>query len=85
MPIEKIKLLAKKKPFKIKNSLSIRLFTHVIICSSALIIIITSLQLFFSYQQQVAKIDAVIDQVESTFVGPIALNLWCNKRKLRYQ
>lgn len=76
MSIKKMKSLVKQPAFKIKNSLSARLLSYILICSSALAIIITLLQLLFDYQQDVNKIEASINQVESSFVQPLAVSLW---------
>lgn len=76
MSIQKIKSLANLHPFKVKNSLSIRLFSYVFICSAALVIIITLLQLLFDYQQEKSKVKATINQVESQFLQPLAISLW---------
>lgn len=62
--------------FKMKNSLSIRLLSYVLVCSFALAIIITLLQLLFNYQNNLTKINANIAQVESSFVEPLANSLW---------
>jgi PAS domain S-box-containing protein len=62
--------------FKIKNSLSIRLFSYIAICSSALIIIITSLQLFLNYQADLNKINNSIKHIKSSFIQPLATSLW---------
>jgi len=66
MPIEKIKSLANQRPFKIKNSLSIRLFSYISICSFALVIALTSIQLFFDYQQQIKQVETTIQHTAST-------------------
>lgn len=76
MPIQKIKSLTNLRPFKIKNSLSIRLISYVFVCSTALVIIITLLQLLFDYQQDTSKIKATINQVESSFLQPLAVSMW---------
>ena len=76
MLIKKIKSLIKLQPFKIKDSLAIRLLSYILICSFALAIIITLLQLLLDYQNDLTKIDASIEQVESSFVEPLATSLW---------
>jgi len=76
MLIQKLKSLATRHPFKIKSSLSIRLFSYVCLCSFILVIIITLLQLLFDYQQETSKIKASINQVESNFVQPLATSMW---------
>ena len=81
MPIEKLKSLTNFRPFKLKNSLSIRLFSYVFICSTALVIIITLVQLLFDYKHDTSKIQATIDQVESSFLQPLAVSLWSLDRE----
>ncbi|MDA7746379.1 ATP-binding protein [Psychromonas sp.] len=76
MPIKKIKSLINLQPFKIKNSLSVRLLSYILICSSVLAVLITSIQLLFDYQQDLGKINTSIDQIESSFVQPLAVSLW---------
>jgi PAS domain S-box-containing protein len=76
MLIKKMKSLIKLQPFRIKHSLSIRLLSYILTCSFALAIIITLLQLLLDYQNDLTKIDASIEQVESSFVEPLATSLW---------
>ena len=76
MPIQKIKSLTNLRPLKVKNSLSIRLVSYVFVCSAALVIVITLLQLLFDYQQETSKIKATINQVESNFLQPLAVSMW---------
>ncbi|MCP5076993.1 MAG: histidine kinase, partial [Psychromonas sp.] len=64
------------KPIKIKNSLSTRLLSYILLCSSALAIVITLIQLMWDFQQDVGKIEASIDQIESSFLQPMAASLW---------
>ena len=71
-----MKSLIKLKPFGIKHSLSVRLLSYILICSFALAIIITLLQLLFDYQNELTKIDTSIEEVESSFVEPLATSLW---------
>ena len=68
--------LIKLQPFKVKHSLSIRLLSYVLICSFTLAIIITLLQLLLDYKDDLTKINASIEQIESSFVGPLATSLW---------
>ena len=75
MAIEKLKSFI-TPPFKTKNSLSIRLLSYILICSSFLAVIITLLQLFVDYQKDVNKIQNSIDQVKSSFVQPLTVSLW---------
>ncbi|WP_299663749.1 ATP-binding protein [uncultured Psychromonas sp.] len=76
MPINKITSLAEQPPLQIKSSLSIRLLSYILICSTALAIIITLLQLLLDYQQDRAKIEDSIEQVRSSFIQPLAVSLW---------
>ncbi|GLS90696.1 sensor histidine kinase [Psychromonas marina] len=64
------------RPLKIKNSLSIRLLSYILICSTALAIVITLIQLLWDFQQDVGKIEQSIDQIESSFLHPMAASLW---------
>lgn len=71
-----MKSLIKLKPFGIKHSLSVRLLSCILICSFALAIIITLLQLLLDYQNDLTKIDTSIEEVESSFIEPLATSLW---------
>lgn len=64
------------RPFKIKSSLSTRLLSYILICSTALAIVITLIQLAWDFQQDVRKIEVNIDQIESSFLQPMAASLW---------
>jgi PAS domain S-box-containing protein len=64
------------KPLKIKNSLSTRLLSYILLCSTALALVITLIQLMWDYQQDVGKINASINQIESSFLQPMAASLW---------
>jgi len=64
------------KLLKIKNSLSTRLLSYILICSTALALVITLIQLMWDFQQDVGKIEASIDQIESSFLQPMAASLW---------
>jgi len=64
------------KPLKIKHTLSIRLLAYILICSSILAVIITLVQLTWDYRQDVGKIEDSIDQIESSFLQPMAASLW---------
>ncbi|WP_019613604.1 ATP-binding protein [Psychromonas ossibalaenae] len=70
------KIFSLFKPLKIRNSLSNRLLSYILLCSSALAIIITLIQLMWDFQQDVGKIEASIDQIESSFLQPMAASLW---------
>jgi PAS domain S-box-containing protein len=64
------------RPLKIKNSLSTRLLSYILLCSTALAIVITLIQLLWDFQQDVGKIEQSIDQIESSFLQPMAASLW---------
>lgn len=64
------------KSLKIKHSLSYRLLSYILLCSSALAVIITLVQLTWDFRQDVGKIEASIDQIESSFLQPMAASLW---------
>jgi PAS domain S-box-containing protein len=64
------------KPLRIKHRLSNRLLTYILFCSGALAVVITLVQLFWDYNQDVGKIEESIDQIESSFLQPMAASLW---------
>lgn len=64
------------KPIKIRHTLSTRLLAYILICSSVLAVIITLVQLTWDYRQDVGKIKASIDQIEDSFLQPMAASLW---------
>jgi len=64
------------RPLKIKNSLSTRLLSYILLCSTALAIVITLIQLLWDFQQDVGEIEQSIDQIESSFLQPMAASLW---------
>ncbi|WP_051303022.1 ATP-binding protein [Psychromonas aquimarina] len=70
------KIFSLFKPLKFRNSLSNRLLSYILLCSSALAVIITLIQLMWDFQQDVGKIEASIDQIESSFLQPMAASLW---------
>ncbi|WP_413692066.1 ATP-binding protein [Psychromonas sp. KJ10-2] len=72
----KIKSLINLQSFRMRNSLSIRLLSYVLVCSFALAILITLIQLLITYQSNLTKIHNGIEQVETTFVEPLAQSLW---------
>lgn len=63
-------------PLKIKKSLSTRLLSYILLCSTALAIVITLIQLLFDFKQDVGKIEASINQIEASFLQPMAASLW---------
>ena len=64
------------RPSKTKNSISTRLLSYILLCSTALAIVITLIQLLWDFQQDVGKIEQSIDQIESSFLQPMAASLW---------
>ena len=59
-----------------KNSLSLRLLSYILACSTLLAVIITLLQLFWDYRQDVGQVENSLSQIESSFLQPIASSLW---------
>jgi PAS domain S-box-containing protein len=64
------------KPLKIKHRLSNRLLSYILLCSGAVAIIITLVQLLWDFNQDVGNIEESIDQIESSFLEPMAASLW---------
>lgn len=64
------------KPLTIKHKLSNLLLSYILLCSGALAIIITLVQLTWDFQQDVGKIEESIDQIEASFLQPMAASLW---------
>ena len=58
------------------NSLSIRLLSYILACSTLLAALITMLQLFWDYRQDVGQVEDSLTQIESSFLQPIASSLW---------
>ncbi|MDO6765725.1 ATP-binding protein [Agarivorans sp. 1_MG-2023] len=58
------------------NSLSLRMLSYILICSTLLALIITLIQLRYDYKQDVQVIEKSIDQIEVSFLQPIAASLW---------
>ncbi len=58
------------------NSLSIRLLSYILACSTLLAALITVLQLFWDYRQDVGQVEDSLSQIESSFLQPIASSLW---------
>lgn len=76
MALDKLKSFFFLQPTKLKNSLSVRLLSYILICSSLLAVLITLFQLLFDYYNDVEKIESGINQVESSFLQPLAVSLW---------
>ena len=64
------------KPLIIKQRLSKQLLVYILLCSGALAIIISLVQLSWDFKQDVGKIEESIDQIESSFLQPMAASLW---------
>ncbi len=58
------------------NSLSLRMLSYILICSTLLAFIITLIQLRYDYKQDVDVIEESIAQIEVSFLQPIAASLW---------
>ena len=58
------------------NSLSIRLLSYILACGTLLAALITMLQLFWDYRQDVGQVEDSLTQIESSFLQPIASSLW---------
>ena len=58
------------------DSLSFRLLSYILLCSSVLAIAITSLQLLWDYRQDVGQIEDSIEQIEASFLESIATSYW---------
>ncbi|MFR9721418.1 ATP-binding protein [Aeromonas diversa] len=59
-----------------RSSLSYRLLSYILLCSTALAFLITLLQLAWDYRKDVAMIQGSISQIEASFLQPIAASLW---------
>ncbi len=59
-----------------QQSLSFRLLSYILLCSSVLAVVITAVQLFWDYRQDVGQIENSIDQIEVSFLESIATSYW---------
>ena len=59
-----------------RNTLSLRLLSYILAVSTLLALLITLLQLFWDYRQDVGQVQNSLDQIDSSFVQPIAASLW---------
>ena len=59
-----------------RNSLSFRLLSYILLCSTILALLITLVQLMWDYRKDVAVIESSINQIEASFLQPIAASLW---------
>ena len=69
-------LLAKSKRIFNRRSLSNRILFYILLCSTVLALIITAVQLLWDYQHDVKRIRNNIDQIEASFIEPIAASYW---------
>ena len=58
------------------HSLSFRLLSYILACSTLLAVIITMLQLFWDYRQDRSMVESSLNQIEASFLQPIASSLW---------
>ena len=58
------------------NSLSKRMLVYILLCSTCFALIITLLQLAWDYQKDVSQIEKSIQQIEVSYLPPIAVSLW---------
>ena len=70
--------IALNKVFKanIRHSLSYRLLSYILACSTLLALLITALQLFWDYRQDRGMVESSLNQIEASFLQPIASSLW---------
>lgn len=64
------------KPLIINQRLSKQLLVYILLCSGALAVIISLVQLSWDFKQDVEKIEDSIGQIESSFLQPMAASLW---------
>ena len=66
--------IALNKVFKanIRHSLSYRLLSYILACSTLLALLITALQLFWDYRQDRGMVESSLNQIEASFLQPIA-------------
>ena len=58
------------------NSLSKRMLVYILLCSTCFALAITLLQLAWDYQKDVSQIEKSIQQIEVSYLPPIAVSLW---------
>lgn len=69
-------IFAVLKPLIINQRLSKQLLVYILLCSGALAIIISLVQLSWDFKQDVQKIEESLGQIESSFLQPMAASLW---------
>lgn len=57
-------------------SLSVRMLSFILLCSTFLALLITIFQLAWDYRKDVSEIEASISQIRVSFLQPIAASLW---------
>jgi PAS domain S-box-containing protein len=57
-------------------SLSVRMLSYILLCSTVLALLITIFQLAWDYRKDVSEIEANISQIKVSFLQPIAASLW---------
>lgn len=67
---------SKLKQSASQNSLSFRLLSYILLCSTVLAVVITMVQLLWDYHKDVGQIEDSIGQIEASFLHPIAASLW---------
>ncbi|MCL9781337.1 ATP-binding protein [Vibrio sp. S4M6] len=70
------RLLAKSNKIFNRRSLSNKILFYILLCSTFLALIITVLQLLWDYRHDVSRIRNNIDQIEASFLEPIAASYW---------
>ncbi len=69
-------IFATLKQLIINQRLSKQLLVYILLCSGALAVIISLVQLSWDFKQDVEKIEESIGQIESSFLQPMAASLW---------
>ncbi len=68
--------LSKALKASARHSLSFRLLSYILACSTLLAVLITTLQLFWDYRQDRGMVESSLNQIEASFLQPIASSLW---------
>ena len=59
-----------------RHSLSMQLLALILTCSTLLALLITAVQLFWDYRQDRGMVESSLNQIEASFLQPIASSLW---------
>ena len=59
-----------------RHSLSFRLLSYILACSTLFAVLITLVQLFWDYRQDRNMVESSLNQIEASFLQPIASSLW---------